>query len=124
MKRLWPQRRADRIVLYLVITMVLLGINLYAAHRATQPPQRIQVPYSPFFLEQVRANNVASITSIGNEIQGDFRQATKPPDTSTETKLFTTLIPAFADTNQLSKLLQDHDVVVNAQPLQAGTAWW
>jgi cell division protease FtsH len=123
-KRLWPKRRADRIVLYLVITMVVLGVNLYAAHRATQPPQRIQIPYSPFFLEQVRANNVASITSIGNEIQGDFRQATRPPDTSTETKLFTTLIPEFADTNQLSKLLQDHDVVVNAQPLQAGTAWW
>src|SRR6516165_4259342 len=59
-RRLWPQRRTDRMVLYLVLTMVLLGINVYAAHRATQPPQRVQVPYSPFFIEQVRADNVAS----------------------------------------------------------------
>jgi antitoxin (DNA-binding transcriptional repressor) of toxin-antitoxin stability system len=32
------------------------------------------VPYSPFFLEQVRAGNVIEITSKGTAIQGTFAQ--------------------------------------------------
>jgi cell division protease FtsH len=88
-----------------------------------EPASRVRVPYSPFFLRQVSAGHVASITSKGTAIQGTFTQPErylkKKP-----TKLFATEIPAFADTDALAKLLQRKAVVVNAQPLDTGSPWW
>src|SRR5947207_14498920 len=43
---------------------------------------------------------------------------------SKSTLRFKTEIPAFADTNALSRLLQNKGVVVNAQPLDTGAPWW
>jgi cell division protease FtsH len=114
--------RPTRIVVYVVVIGVLLGINYWGAHRVIQET-RIRVPYSPFFLEQVRSGNVVAVTSSASEVQGSFRRATKPPGTSTTSVRFVTEIPAFADTNQLSGLLQAHGVVVNAKS-PAGIALW
>jgi cell division protease FtsH len=114
--------RPTRIVVYVVVIGVLLGINYWGAHRVIQET-RIRVPYSPFFLEQVRSGNVVAVTSSASEVQGSFRRATKPPGTSTTSIRFVTEIPAFADTNQLSGLLQAHDVVVNAKS-PTGVALW
>ena len=91
--------------------------------RATQPESRLRVPYSPFFLDQVTADHVKEITSKGTAIQGTFTepesyQGSKP------TTLFETEIPAFADTNALSQLLQEKGVIVNAQPLDTGAPFW
>jgi cell division protease FtsH len=113
------KRLSRRSVILLVLIAVMLGVNFWIAHRATQV-QRIRVPYSPFFLVQVRAGNVSSITSRGTAIQGDLRHATSRGGATR----FGTEIPAFADTNQLSRLLQAHDVVVNAEPLDTGAPWW
>jgi cell division protease FtsH len=115
--------RWTRITVYVVLIAVLLGINYWAAHRVTQET-RIRVPYSPFFLDQVRADNVVSVTSTASEIQGNFEHATKPAGTKTSASKFVTEIPAFADTNQLSQLLQQHGVVVNAKPLDNGGPLW
>ncbi len=101
----------------------MLGFNFWVVHRATEVT-RIRVPYSPFFLDELKAGNVASIRSTGTAIQGEFKSATKPAGTSTSSVHFATEIPLFANTNQLSQLLQDHDVVVNAQPLDTGVVWW
>jgi cell division protease FtsH len=117
-------RRSDRIVLYLVLIAAMLGINYWAAHRVVTPVERIRVPYSPLFLDQVRAGNVSAITSTGSEIQGDFRKATKPTGAPTAALHFDTLIPSFADTHQLSQLLQADHVVVNAKSLDNGVVWW
>jgi cell division protease FtsH len=124
-ERRFPQlpSRSTRIVVYLVILAVLLGLNYWGAHRVIQET-RIRVPYSPFFLEQVRGDNVASVTSTASELQGDFRHATKPAGTSTAAVHFVTEIPSFADTNQLSQLLQEHGVVVNAEPIDNGGPLW
>ena len=125
-RRLRPprlSRRSDRIVLWIVLIAAMLGLNYWGAHRVTEVT-RIRVPYSPFFLQQVRAGNIASITSRGTAIQGDFREATKPRGASTAAKRFSTEIPSFADTDQLSQLLQENGVVVNAQPLDTGVTWW
>src|SRR5205823_12748569 len=43
---------------------------------------------------------------------------------SKATTSFSTEVPAFANTDALSKLLQEHDVVINAQPLDTGAPWW
>jgi cell division protease FtsH len=115
--------RPRRIAIYVVAIAVMLGVNYWGAHRVTQET-RIRVPYSPFFLQQVRAGNVVSVTSTASELQGDFRHATKPAGASTSSIHFVTEIPSFADTNQLSKLLQAHGVVVNAQPLDTGGPLW
>jgi cell division protease FtsH len=103
--------------------VALLALNYYTASRATQPTPRVRVPYSPFFLNQVAAGHVTAITSKGSAIQGTF---TRPESYagSKPTKLFGTEIPAFADTKQLSLLLQKKGVVVNAQPLTTGVPWW
>jgi cell division protease FtsH len=111
--------RSTRIAVYVVLLLVALGLNYWGAHRALQVT-RIRVPYSPFFLQQVRAGNVVSVTSTASKLQGDFARATKPPGTMTASIRFVTEIPSFADTNQLSRLLQQHGVVVNAKPIDTG----
>jgi cell division protease FtsH len=121
--RQFLSKRSNRIVVWLVLIVTLLAFNFWIAGRATQIT-RIRVPYSPFFLQQVRAGNVESITSRGTAIQGDFKVATKPPGTRTASVHFSTEIPAFANTNQLSHLLQRRNVEVNAQPLDTGVSWW
>jgi cell division protease FtsH len=115
--------RPTRIAIYVVLLAVTLGVNYWGAHRVIQTT-RIRVPYSPFFLQQVRAGNVVSITSTASELQGDFRHATRPNGTSTTSTHFVTEIPTFASTDQLSRLLQAHGVVVNAQPLDTGGPLW
>jgi cell division protease FtsH len=115
--------RPIRIAVYVAVLAVVLGVNYWGAHQVTQVT-RIRVPYSPFFLKQVRTGNVVSVTSTASEIQGDFAHATKPGGTSTTSVHFVTEIPSFADTNQLSRLLQQQGVVVNAKPLDTGGPLW
>jgi len=115
--------RPTRIAVYVVVIAVLLGINYWGAHRVTQVT-RNRIPYSPLFLQQVRARHVVAVTSTGSELQGDFKTETKPPGASAASVHFVTEIPSFADTNQLSRLLQQNNVVVNAKPLDNGGPLW
>jgi cell division protease FtsH len=112
-----------RITVYIALIVITLGINYWAAHKATEV-QRVRVPYSPFFLAQVRTGNVAQITSQGSAIQGVFRHEARSPTGGPSAKRFATEIPAFADTADLSRLLQAKGVVVNAVPLDRGGPWW
>jgi cell division protease FtsH len=102
---------------------VLLALNYWLGARATKAPERVRVPYSPFFLRQVEAGKVASITTKGTAIQGMFTVALRY-GTSKPARRFKTEIPTFADTDELSQLLQRKRVVVNAVPLQTGASWW
>jgi cell division protease FtsH len=108
---------------WIIFAIGLLLLNFYLGSRATQPTSRVRVPYSPFFLNQVSAGHVKEITSKGTAIQGTFTQklqyATNKPTTR-----FRTEIPAFANNDALSELLQKKRVVVNAQPLDTGAPWW
>ena len=101
----------------------LLVINYWFAARATQAQPRLRVPYSPFFLAQVSGGHVSSITSKGTAVQGTFAVPERY-GSAKASKLFQTEIPAFADTNALSALLQRKHVVVNAVPLDTGAPWW
>jgi cell division protease FtsH len=83
----------------------------------------VRVPYSPFFLKQVRTGNVDEITSKGTDIQGTFKENVKFEDSKPTTR-FRTEIPAFANTDELSRLLQDNGVTVNAEPLEKGAPLW
>jgi cell division protease FtsH len=110
-------------IVWILIALVLLGINVYAGTRAMQPASRLHVPYSPFFLDQVKAGHVKEITSKGTAVQGTFTQPQSYAGSKANT-LFQTEIPTFADNTTLSALLQSKGVVVNAQPLDTGGSWW
>ena len=108
---------------WVILALVLLAFNFWAGSNAMQGPQLVRVPYSPFFLGQVRSGNVKEITSVGTAIQGTFNKPTtyggEKPTTGFETE-----VPAFADTVSLSQLLETNGVVVNAKPLSTGAPWW
>jgi hypothetical protein len=116
-----PRFRPSRA--WIVFGLVLLAFNFYLGSRATQPPSRVRIPYSPFFLDQVRAGHVKEITSKGTAIQGTFTQKLTYAGSKPTTR-FRTEIPAFADNDALTRLLEQKDVVVNAQPLDTGAPWW
>src|SRR5215213_6088417 len=57
---------------WIVLLVGLLAFNLLVSMRAMEPASRTRVPYSPFFLQQVAAGNVETITSKGTDVQGTF----------------------------------------------------
>jgi cell division protease FtsH len=116
-----PRFRVSRA--WIVFVVALLLVNFYASTRAMQPTSRVRVPYSPFFLQQVNVGHVKEITSKGTAIQGTFTEKVQYQGSKPTTR-FRTEIPAFADTDALSHLLQRKGVVVNAQPLDTGVPWW
>jgi len=116
-----PRFRVPRAWIFL--GLLLLAFNFYFGTRATKPPSRVRIPYSPFFLDQVRAGNVSQITSKGTAIQGTFTHKERYAGSKPRLR-FRTEVPAFANNNALSRLLQDNKVVVNAEPLQTGLPWW
>ena len=118
-----PQRPRIRVGWWIGWVVVLLVINFWAASRATKGAPRVRVPYSPYFLRQVQDGHVAAITSKGTAVQGTFTVA-ESYGGAKATKQFQTEIPAFANANALSSLLQKKKVVVNAQPLDTGSPWW
>jgi cell division protease FtsH len=108
---------------WLALIAVLLAINVIAALTTGLPKSRVQVPYTPFFLNQVEQGNVKEITSSASTIEGSLTNpATFTPTNgkAEQVERFKTLIPSFADTKQLSALLQSKNVTVNAEPPSNG----
>ena len=118
-----PARPRSRWTVWILFALVLLAVNYWAGSRATKGPSRVRVPYSPFFLNEVKAGRVSEITSKGTAIQGTFTVPIRYKG-SKATKRFRTEVPAFANTDALSRLLERKKVVVNAEPLQTGASWW
>ena len=108
---------------WILFALGLLALNFWAGSRATKAPSRVRVPYSPFFLQQVRSGNVKQITSKGTAIQGTFNQKQRYDDSKPTTR-FKTEIPEFANRDALSSLLQREGVVINAEPLDTGAPFW
>jgi cell division protease FtsH len=117
-----PTRR-QRYVFYAVGISVLLVFNIWAANNAFKA-NRARVPYSPFFVKQIRDSNVEAITSTGTAIQGRLKHAVKPTAGAPAARDFTTEIPSFANTTQLDRLLEARGVSVNAEPLQRPAPLW
>jgi cell division protease FtsH len=107
---------------WVVLAVALLAINVFFGSRSMQPASRERIPYTPFFLDQVRAGHVKEITSKGTAIQGSFTEPVQFEDK--KPTRFKTEIPAFADTDALAALLEQKKVVVNAQPLDKGPPFW
>ncbi|HEY2438238.1 MAG TPA: ATP-dependent metallopeptidase FtsH/Yme1/Tma family protein, partial [Solirubrobacteraceae bacterium] len=119
-----PNPRNTRWIVALVVVGVL-ALNFWISSQALKAPSRVQIPYSPTFLQQVENGNVSQISSTGDSIEGSLRSGVRyPPDSSANPKtLFSTQVPSFANNAQLSQLLQDHGVTINAHPANAGPSF-
>jgi cell division protease FtsH len=107
-----------RLRAFWIFAAVLLALNLLSlamAQRSGEP--RVKVPFSPYFLHQVDAGHVKSISSKGDTIKGTFseKRVFPPGSKSTATTLFSTEVPTFWDNAALTKQLQAKGVEVNAQ---------
>jgi cell division protease FtsH len=99
---------------FIGILLLLFAFNYLFVALFAPEPERLRIPYSPFFLDQVRAGNVKEISSQGDTIQGEFRRETRFE--RDEAKRFDTQVPTFANDRELSKLLEERNVQVNAKP--------
>jgi cell division protease FtsH len=107
-----------------VAVLLLINVLSVVVTRSSGEP-RVKVPFSPYFLKQVEAGKVESISSKSDTIQGTFTEKLKfPADNkkATPTTLFSTEVPTFWDNASLTKLLQSKGVQVNAQNPNPGTS--
>jgi cell division protease FtsH len=115
-----PHRRRA----FWIVVGVLLAVNVLAMLTVQSGGERrVKVAFSPYFLSQVDAGEVQSISSKGDSIEGTFKRAMQyPPDdqSAKPTTLFSTEVPSFWDSASLTNLLQSKDVQVNAQSPNPG----
>ena len=104
----WSPRR------FITILVALFVLNWLIVAVFAPPEDKIKVPYNPTFLTQVRADNVKEISASGDTVKGEFKK--KVTFEGDSAKRFETEIPTFADDQQLSSLLETHNVVINAEP--------
>jgi cell division protease FtsH len=111
-----PQNRRG---MWLGLIAGFLILNLILAFVTGGPKDRTQVPYQPFFTNQVNAGNVKEITSQEETIQGELKKEVdytpSGSDESEKVTNFETQVPSFVTTDDLTAQLKEQDVVVNAE---------
>jgi cell division protease FtsH len=116
-----PPHRWRGFWIFVLVLLALNWISVLAFQNSSEP--RVTVPFSPYFLDQLEAGKVKSISSKSDTIQGSFKAAVHYPDSSaTATTLFSTQVPSFWNGDQLSALLRSENVEVNAQNPNPGTS--
>src|SRR3954451_15422363 len=111
---------------WVILVLVLLAVNFWISSLIPSGHERVRVPYTPTFVSEIKGGNVEEISSKGATVQGTFRHEVKYPPTgkdSKTSKYFDTEVPAFANTDELSGLLQQHNVTVNAKPAEEGRSF-
>src|SRR5215208_1044548 len=103
----WSGRR------FVVILLSLFVLNWLIVAIFAPAEKRIKVPYNPTFIAQVQKGNVNEISSKGDTVQGKFEKEVEYK--GDKAKGFETEIPTFANDNQLSQLLEEQEVVINAE---------
>jgi cell division protease FtsH len=114
--------------LFIWFVLALLAVNLVISFATGRPEERKRVPYQPFFVDQVEAGNVEEISSRADSIEGDLkREATFDPPGDAEpvaVTRFKTEVPAFIDPAELTRLLAERNVVINAEAPDEGRSVW
>jgi cell division protease FtsH len=113
---------------FLAFLVVLVAVNLLVSFLTGGPAERPQVPYQPFFLEQVEAGNVQEISSQEDSIEGELKRPATydPPGDAEPVQIdrFETQVPAFIDRVSLTTLLTEQEVVINAEAPDTGRSVW
>jgi len=120
-----PERRDSSLPILIALVALMVAINvLVVALVPSNAPVRARVPYSPLFLDQLRAGNVKSISSQGETVQGELKRditvARAAGEEKVTTNLFATEVPTFANDEELANLLEEQKVEVNAKPPETG----
>jgi cell division protease FtsH len=118
-----PAPHRTRSFLVLVVFLIALNLALTLLLRPGGQP-RVQVPFSPYFLQQVNAGHVKSITASNDAVQGTFTTKLRFPSndrSATPTTLFKTQVPSFWSHARLTALLQSKGVQVNAKAPSNGS---
>jgi len=107
-----------------IMLAILFAANLLITQVLTSASQSptVTISYNAF-LAQVEANNVVSVTSTGESINGVTKASVADQSSGTKSTKFQTQRPAFA-TDDLETLLQQHNVVINAKDPNAATPLW
>jgi cell division protease FtsH len=103
---------------YFVLALVALNWLSVLFFQPSTGEQRVTVPFSPYFLERVKGEQVSSISSKGDTIEGKFKEKLRYPtgdEKVTPTKEFATQVPSFWNGSQLSALLQEKGVQIKAE---------
>jgi cell division protease FtsH len=119
-----PPHRLRGFWIFVVVLLVVNWASVLIFQPSSSQP-RVKVPFSPYFLQQLEAGKVRSISSRGNTIQGTFTTKLRyPPDDSkaTPTTLFSTEVPTFWNNTSLTELLRSKGVQVNAQSTATRTS--
>jgi cell division protease FtsH len=112
---------------FLWFVLALLAINwlsLLLIQPGSKSEPRVTVSFNPYFLQQVQGGAVKSISTTGDTVEGNFTSKhTYPPGstTATSTKLFKTQIPSFWNDAQLTALLKEKNVEINAKSTTSST---
>ena len=114
-----------RISWFWFILILLVNIWFVRSFLRAGEPEPVVIPYT-LFKAEVERGNVQAVYGKGESISGAFTDpVTWPRDSATvdllgkqptAVKLFTTILPAFADT-RLEQLLMDHEVEISAEPI-------
>jgi len=103
---------------WFVVALLALNWLSYLFFQPASTEQRVQIPFNPSFLADVQAGHVKAISSKGDTIQGTFTMKVRFPHTDTKatpTKLFATEVPTFWNDAQLTALLKEKHVEINAK---------
>jgi cell division protease FtsH len=118
-----PPHRLRGFWIFFLVLLALNWISVIAFKPSGQP--RVKVPFSPYFLAQLQAGEIKSISPKGDTIQGTFTTKIRYPPTdarATPTTLFSTQVPTFWNSAALTALLQGKRVQVNAQSTSQGSS--
>jgi cell division protease FtsH len=115
-----------RLRVFWIVVLGFLALNwLVVLLSAPAGQPRVAVPFSPYFLNQVEAGQVKSISSKGEAIDGTFASKIRYPASdakATPTTLFSTQVPSFWSNQSLTELLQSKGVEVKATNPNPGTS--
>ena len=110
--------------MWIAFLLGLLAVNLLISFLTSGAADRPRVPYQPFFVNQVQAQNVSEISSKGDSIEGQLKNETSydPPgdDKPFQVTKFKTEVPSFVDHAQLTNVLTQAGVTINAEPPDSG----
>src|SRR5918999_848868 len=111
-----PYFRTPRMRILLIVVALLAANYIFVALFAPGRVEPVTIPYNPVFLEQIRAGNVERISTTGETVDGRFKRDFTYQDNE-PTKVFETEIPVFANEEDLSQLLEEQDVIIEAEPV-------
>ena len=113
-----------RSVRFWVTLGIVLLANILISNYLFQPsqPKSVTISYSAF-KDQVAADNVVSVTSVGTSITGTTKSPVKDTNGKDTATRFTTEIPVYAG-NELETLLVQHNVTQLAKPITDQTPIW